>query len=512
MKKSGLIILLILLLFAACTVEWEDHYGNAGKSVNVKLWDTLKSLDKYSEFVKSMEFLKLDTVIKSSNSKTLFIPTNEAFIEYFDDDTTGFRETMAYHIIPTFFLLQNVENNHSRKLKTYFKKFALIQNLDNIYYIDGIEIVGNSSLFLDGKFYEIERVVRPKPNLYEYLRWNNPPIKKYIDLQDTVILDMEKSKPLGFNEQGETIYDSVVIISNRWEEEYFPISKEFRDIYATMIIPDQLSYDAALDDMSKALGGSYLSHEDIPSDWQNSILIPILLYQGTFGGLWNPNDFNKKIIVNIVSDTINFNIDIDTSSRKICTNGWVYNYSEFSIGDSLYLRNILEPENFVENIGFNKFSWSDEGVKVEGNSNYLPVKQQISGASNDTIVSVKFVKGYNGDYALTLTMKHIFPQKYRMVWRTQYRISGVFSVYINGVKVLLGLDQLEEFDTIELIDGFYSVTGIKFYPDSKGFCDVDAWVENLTDYGNVDIRFEYQSPGFGFENGLSIDYIGLFAE
>jgi uncharacterized surface protein with fasciclin (FAS1) repeats len=302
MKNPGLIILLILLLFTACTVEWEDHYGNAEKSVNVRLWDTLQNLDNYSEFVKSMQFLKLDTIINSSAAKTLFIPTNEAFIEYLDGDTTGFRETMAYHIIPTFFLLQNVENNHSRKLKTYFEKFALIQNLDNVYYIDGIKIVSSSSLFLDGKFYEIERVVIPKPNLYEYLRWNNPPIKKYIDLQDTVILDMVKSKPLGFNELGETIYDSVVTISNRWEEEYFPISKEFRDIYATMIIPDQLTYDAALDNMSEALGGRYLSHEDIPSDWQNSILIPELLYQGTFGGLWNPEDFKKEIIVNIVSD------------------------------------------------------------------------------------------------------------------------------------------------------------------------------------------------------------------
>lgn len=512
MKTSGFILLIIIILFTACTVEWEDHYGDVEKSVNVKLWDTLKTLSQYSEFVKSMEFLKLDTVIESSNSKTLFIPTNEAFIEYFNGDTTGFRETMAYHIVPTFFLLQNVETNNSRKLKTYFEKYALIQNIDNIFYFDGIEIINSSSLFLDGKFYETGKVVNPTPNLYEYLRWNNPPIQKYVDLQDTVILDMEKSKPLGFNEQGETIYDSVTIISNLWEDEYFPISEEFRDIFATLVIPDQVSYEAALDEMSQKLGGIFVSHEDIPADWQNSVLIPDLLYRGTFGGLWYPVDFEKEIIVNIISDTINFNIDIDTASRKICTNGWVYNYASFSIGDTLYLRHILEPEDLVENIGYNKFSWIEEGVTVEGNLNYLPVEQMILGASNDTIVSVKFDKGYSGDYALTFTLKHVFPKKYRMVWRTQYRLSGLFSVYINGVKILLGLDQLEEFDTIELTDGFYSVSGIKLYPDKKGFCDVDAWVENLTDYGDVDVRIEYQGPGLGFENGLSIDYIGLFPE
>jgi hypothetical protein len=512
MKKSGYIILIILIVFTACKDEWEDHYGTIEKTVNVKLWDTLKASGQYSEFVRYMESLQFDTVIRSSNTKTLFIPQNEAFIEYLDEDTTGFRETMAYHIVPTFFLLQNVENNSSRKIKTYFEKFALIQNSDNTYFIDGIKITSSSPLFSDGKFYEIEKVVRPTPNLYEYLGWNQRPIYKFINLQDTVILDVEKSKPLGFNEQGETIYDSVTTVSNVWEEKYFPISREFRNIYATLVIPDQLSYEAALNEMSQVLGGKYASYQDIPAEWQNEILIPELLYRGTFGGLWNPVDFNNKIIVNILGDTIDFNIDIDPESRKICTNGWVYDYASFSIGDTLYLRNILEPEDFVENIGLNKFSWIDEGVTVQGNVNYQPVKQLVQGESNDTVVTVKFNKGYSGDYALSLTMKHVFPKRHRIVWRTQYRISGIFSLYVNGVKILLGSDQLEEYDTVELIDGFYSVSGKKVYPDKKGFCDVDGWVENLTDYGNVTIKIEYQGPGLGFENGLSIDYIGFFPE
>jgi len=512
MKTPGLPLLIILIFFAACTAKWENHYGETEESVDVKLWDTLKSMDKYSEYIKYMEFFKLDTFIKSSDTKTLFIPTNEAFIDYLGEDTTGFRETMMYQIIPTFFLLRNVENNQSRRLLTFSEKYVLIQNSDNIYYIDGIEITRSSPLFLDGKFYEIERVVRPIPNLYEYLKWNHPPIHNYIDLQDTMILDLEKSKPLHFNEQGETVYDSVTIISNTWEQEYFPISKEFRNIFATLIIPDLSIYEAALDEMSQVLGGNYKSHEDIPSQWQNNVLIPFLLYKGTFGGLMNPVDFKKEIITNILSDTIIFDIDVDFTSREVCTNGWVYDYTSFSIGDSLYSQNILEPEEFVENIGFNRYTWIDEGVTLEGNLNFQPVKQMIPNASNDTIISVKFNKGYNGDYALSLTMKNVLPQKYRMIWRTQYRISGVYSIYVNGVKVLLGLEQLEEFDSFNLINGFYSVLGNVLQPDKTGFCDIDGWVENLTEYGDVTFRFEYHGPGLGFDNGLSIDYIGLFRE
>ena len=512
MKKSAYLLLIALIVFTACKEEWEDHYGRIENSVNVKLWDTLKASDQYSEFVRYMESLRLDTVIRSSNAKTLFVPGNEAFMEYMLGDTTGFRETMAYHIVPTFFLLQNVENNGSRKIKTYFEKYALIQDIDNTYFIDGIKITQSSPLFSDGKFYEIEEVAKPTPNLYEYLRWNNPPIYQFINLQDTVILDVEESKPLGFNAQGETIYDSVTTVSNLWEEKYFPISREFRDIYATLVIPDQPGYEAALDEMAGVLGGKYSSYQDIPSEWQDEILIPELLYRGTFGGIWNPSDFDKEIIVNILSDTIDFNIDVDPDSRHICTNGWVYNYASFSIGDTLYLRNILEPEDFVESIGLSKFSWIDGSVTIEGNVNYQPVKQLVAGESNDTIVTVKFNKGFSGDYALSLTMKHVFPRRYRIVWRTQYRTSGIFSLYVNGVKILLGSERLEEYDTFGLLDGFNSVTGQKVNPDRKGFCDVDGWVENLVDYGNVSIRIEYQGPGMGFENGLSIDYIGFYPE
>ena len=158
-----LFLLIIITAFTYCTKEWEEHYGGVERSVNVKMWDTLQTMDKYSEFVKYMKLIKLDTVIISSNTKTLFIPDNDAFNEYFSGDTTGFTETMSYHIVPTFYMLRNIEKNSSTRIKTLAGKFGLIQNSDNIFYLDGVEIVYSSQLYLDGKYYEIEQIVKPKP-------------------------------------------------------------------------------------------------------------------------------------------------------------------------------------------------------------------------------------------------------------------------------------------------------------------------------------------------------------
>jgi hypothetical protein len=418
---------------------------------------------------------------------------------------------MTYLITPMLFMVRTVEDGQYRRLKTLSEKYALIQNLGYSYYFDGTEITGISPLYRDGKYYEISGVVKPKPNLYEFLKWNNPAIQRYIDTQDSIILDKEKSKPLGFNEQGKTVYDSVTTVINLYEEKYFTITEEYRDIFATLVIPDQATYELAMDDMAKTLGGTFQSHEDIPVDWQNNLLIPVLLHKGTYGGLMYPVDFEKEKVTNIVGDSILIDFEIDPASMFICSNGLTYKYASFTIGDTLYRERTLEAESVCDSVGLKRFSWHDDKVLVEGNKSFQPVEQKVMLASNDSIVSVDFDRNYQGEYAISFTIKYVFPGKHRLVWRTNYRITGRYSIYANGEKVGLGISENEEYDTYNLINGFFSVMGYKLYPDRQGFCSVDGWVETA-EYGNVTIKLEYQGPGKSSENGLLIDYIALLRE
>ncbi|MCF8345805.1 MAG: fasciclin domain-containing protein [Bacteroidales bacterium] len=510
MKKiPGILAILMILLLTNCTKEWDEHYVPVRESINVRLWDTLVSMDQFSEFVKYAEVFGLDTVIKSSNAKTLFIPDNDAFSSFFDGDTTGFDETMRYHIVPTLFMVRNVQDKY--RLKTLEEKYALISNYNNQYAVDGIDILYSSPLFLDGKYYETDSVIIPKPNLYQYLKYNSPTIKAYIDSRDSITLDREKSKPIYFNDQGQTVYDSVIIVVNLFEEEYFAITEEYENIAATIVIPDQETYNEALNNMAGFLGGSYSSSEDIPTDWQENELIPIILDKGVYGGLLDPEYFNRSRIANINGDSISIDFEIDPASRYICSNGLVYNYNYFEVGDSLYRDRVFEAENFVESLGLGKFVWDNETVAVEGNQSMLPVEQAVRGTSNDTVVNVEFSSGYSGDYSVTFELKRIFPNDYRLVWRTNYRTSGLYAVYVNGNRIKLGLSNYDEFDTYKLTSGFFSVLGYKLYPDSRGFCSLDGWV-NIEEYGDVNITLEYLGPGSSNDNGLNIDYIQLVSQ
>jgi len=512
MRILNYILLLLIVLIGACSKDWEQHYGDIDKTVNVKLWDTLKTIDKFSEFVRLIEHYDLDTVLKSPNIKTVFIPSNEAVNDYLNSDTSGCFETLKYHIIGRFFTIQDVISDYY--LQTSSEKYARIENFGNTYFFDGIVISDSvpSPLLLDGRYYEINHVALPKPNIYQYIKRNSPAIASYIDLQDTALLDVFSSKPIGINENGETVYDSVINIINRFEEEYFGISEEYRTISATLLIPDSLNYNAALDAMAGNLGGAMNSYKDIPGQWQNEVLIPYILNKGVYWGDVDPLEFDLPKLANIKGDSIVIDFEIDPTSRYSCSNGIVYDYNSFIVPDELYAQNIHEGEWLCKKLG-GQYSWDIDKVKLEGNNSFQPVKQLFTGGSNDTIISAEFGKNYTGEYAINFSIPNVFPRTYRFVWKTNFRTSGIYSIYINGEIILLGdsgfYTDNEQLDIFDLSNGFYSALGYKVWPDNSGFIEVDGMVNNVIDYGEVEVRIEYRGSGNASVNGLNMDYVAL---
>lgn len=503
-KIVSFIVIAVVISFSGCEEKWEEHYSNSEPTVNGKLWDSVKTIGKYSEFVKHINAMGLDSVVTSSNPKTLFIPTNDAFATFFSqEDTTGFGETIMYHLYKGLFQLRDVEGQ--RRMRTYSEKYALIENRNNVYYFDETEIVYSSPLYKDGKYYEVAKVVKPKLSLYEYLKFNNPAFGKYIDTQDSVILDKEESEPLGYDEFGRTIYDSVTFVTNIFEEQYFKISQESKNLTATMVLPSKEQYEAALNEMAANLGGNIASGEDIPVKWQNQILIPQLLHKGVYGGSLEPQFFENNKFTNVRGDSIFRDFTIDPDSRIILSNGIIYHYDSYAVGDSLYLEKRVEGETLVESIGVNRFTWTDELTEVSCDNCFQPIKQELLTASNDTVIDVSFNAGYEGTYTVSFYMDNVFPGSYRGVWRSNYITSGLYNIYVNDEKVV------HQFDTRTLIDGIFSVDPelYKLWPDENGYNGVDFWVD-VEEYGSIKFTLEYVGPGSSGSNGLVMDYVALF--
>jgi uncharacterized surface protein with fasciclin (FAS1) repeats len=498
-KNSAFWILLALMVMGCKNTDWDEHYGTPTTLVDKTLWEALQEDPELSRFVEYLQEYQFDTLLTSRNTFTIFAPTNEAFELLPDTVDQGL---IAYHVSTFFINASSISGK--RKIQTFNEKFALFDNTNFIPYFDDIRIQFESPLYLNGKYFKMNQVAIPKPNLYEYISLNNPLLKHYIDSKDSLIIDKELSKPIGFDEHGNTIYDTVAEVYNKFEADYFPVSKELRNKTATIVFPMEEDYQLALTDMALSIG--LTDYNDIPVAWQEKFLIPYLLKHGIFENLLEiddlttPNSNDSIRLKNILGDSIY--IDYVPTDKKICSNGYAYNYENFTVPDTLYNGNVrIEAETLLNELGVNKFGWFPF-VTVASDQFFAPLEVVSTISSNDSIIQVNFTKGYTGKFSVEFNADYIFPRSYRMVVRTNMNTGGIYNVYVND-ELVKTFDYYSYTRNKQL---YISVTGDR-YMGSAGFNIFDCWVNNITEIGKAKIRFEYTAPGMVANNGFMIDYI-----
>jgi hypothetical protein len=503
---GGMAVLVILL---GCEKYWEEHYGTQPETVNENVWDAIQRQSELSTFVHYMKEFSYDTLFLTNDSYTLFIPDNDAFEVLLDTGEVTL-SILDYHISQHF--IQSGSIQGTRKVQTLAEKFAVFEHTANSSLFDGIPLQFESPLYLNGKYFTMDRVAEPKPNLYEFFEVHNPVLKDYIDEQDSIVLDKEKSRPKGFDSLGNTIYDTVSTIYNKFEAEYFPVSKEFRNKTATIVFPLKDDYEAALTEMAEKLGGSFIDYNDIPLEWQYDVLIPHLLEHGVFENQMEEYEFmfrpgkDSIKLKNILGDSIV--VTYAPTGKALCSNGYAYNYADFTVPDSLYIGSSrFEGEWLLKTTGLGKYTWKEE-VIVKSDLPFEVKKEYIPTASNDSVMNIAFTKGYTGKYSLEFKTETMFPGLYHMVVRTHMDVGGIYDIYVNDVLVL------EDFDYYDYVVNrgiYWSCEGGRFLPEGR-FNRFDACNVAIEDFGRVKIRFEYKGPGQVAGNGLVIDYIEFTPE
>ena len=507
-RYSLLISILGVLLISSCNKDWWDEYYNLNEErVNMPLWEVVRENPDFSTFVGLIEKYGMDSLFTKDISYTLFIPSNAAF--ELPNDTAGIMVgILSNHISNNLFLTRNVQG--SRKLENLAGKFPLVESTGYGYTYDGVVIEKSSPLYQDGVYYELAEVAVPLPNLYEFTERFSPVIRSFIDMSDSVYLNINESTALRFDSMGNTIYDSVFSSVNRFERDFFPVSKEFRDRAATFVLFTQEQYDLALDNMASELGSAFADHNDIPKVWQNEILLPSALSNSLFDNELDYFQFSDYM-ASITGDSVNVDVaNIDPDSKYQCSNGVVYTYLNFSVPSKLYRGSIkIEGENMVDSLGLNTYAFKP-GFGTFG-TYFNPIVNVANDASGGRLLNISFPRSYGGEWGINLTIRNVFPLKYRLEWQANFRPSGNYKVYVNDelltYKNRFG-DVLDEFDTYELNKSVLSVTGNLFIPKG-GINKRDYFVENLNEFGDVVVKIEYVGSGTQETNGFNIDYIAL---
>lgn len=503
MKNLINTFIILAIIIAGCKNEkWDDYYYNKPATIDNDLWQAVQENSSLSSFVAAVKNYQLDTLFKDNTIYTLFIPDNEAF----ELNQEEINPRVLKYLISKF-LINSKSINVRKQIQTIGEKYAYLEWIDNKLYFDGIEIKYESPIYKNGKYYIISKVPKVLFNLYEYISEYIPILKRYIDSQDSIVIDKDKSKPIGFDENGNTIYDTVATIINKFELKYFPVSKEFRNKKATIVFPTEQQYEEALTEMAQYIGGVYNNFNDIPLDWQYKYLIPYLLNVGIFENLLEEEKFllppNKDTLKlkNILGDSVI--IDYQVTGKIICSNGYAYKYLHFKVPDTLYKSPIrYEGERLVKDLGGNNFQWQ-KFVTVITDKSFAVKKIKMPYASKDSVIYVSFGSNYTGRFSIEFNIDNLFARNYRLVIKTHVNVGGKYNIYVNDALV-------RTFDYYYYVQNNYyyrSIVDNKIYKPTGNLNIFDCLVTNISEYGKTKIKIEYKGPSSIYELGLVIDYI-----
>jgi len=496
----------LLLLIFGCEKYWDDHYNSQSETVDQNVWEAIQNDTELSLFTKYIKEYNYDTLFLTDDVFSLFIPDDDAFSLLLDTGTMA-PSIIDYHI--TLHYIQSGNIQGKRKIQTYAEKYAFFERFGSESRFDGKPLRFESPLYKNGKYFIMDEVGLPLPNIYEYYAINNPILKSYVDSQDSIILDKEKSRPLYFDDDGNTIYDTVSEVINMFELEFFPISEEFRNKTATVVFPLEEDYNLALTDLAVVL--DMVDYSDIPLEWQYDVLIPYLLEHGVFENMLEVTDFlpgrdDTIKLKNILGDSVV--LKYQPVDQALCSNGYAYNYDHFTVPDTLLTGSLIfEGEWLLDEIG-TKYGWDEEeNVTFTSTETFLPTREYVSDASNDSIMSLNYSSDYDGEAILEFDVENLLPRRYLMVVRTYMEVGGVYNIYVNDELV----KSIDYYDYTLYKGIFPSVTGKRYIKEGP-YNYFDCWVESIYDYGKTRIKFEYVEPGRVRLNGLVIDYIEFIPE
>ena len=77
-SKIGIIIIAFVLSLVGCTDIWDEHYNKQPETINMNVWDAIKSKSELSRFVELMVKYKYDTLFLTNDTYTIFAPDNAA--------------------------------------------------------------------------------------------------------------------------------------------------------------------------------------------------------------------------------------------------------------------------------------------------------------------------------------------------------------------------------------------------------------------------------------------------
>jgi hypothetical protein len=235
--------MIFVLLFVACTKEWDDHYEESSFDLPDKtVTETIKEQPELSTFFNLLEITGYDDILNLSQSYTVWAPTNDALSGFDMSNPERVKKTVQNHITRSRITTSGIDDSYVRMLNGKYVRFA---NDLSGYIFGENHLTKTNQPAKNGLIHVIDGYALYVNNLWEYLgeTVGVDSLREYIYGQSKKVFDAANSIEIGANEEGQAVYDSVFVIWNPVLNRLGSIDVE--DSIYTALMPDNHAWNEA---------------------------------------------------------------------------------------------------------------------------------------------------------------------------------------------------------------------------------------------------------------------------
>ncbi|MCM1109595.1 MAG: fasciclin domain-containing protein [Clostridium sp.] len=257
---------MLLAVAGACSDNWDSHYEPQQPDSGETLYQMIAADPNLSVFKQMVDIAGYDKVLSETQTYTVWAPVNTALGEIDLSDQALVRRTVLNHIArfnrsTSTPGSEGIRMINGKKFRFDGRQFA------------GVDIIDSDMMATNGVLHTLDAVVPYAYNIREYIDSHSETslISDFISRFDQKIFDLGNSKPIDVNENGETVYDSVIIEYNRLLE--YPVlgigSIADEDSVYTMVIPTDNAWNDAYDRIKPW----FVTDNDSITDVQTSLAV-----------------------------------------------------------------------------------------------------------------------------------------------------------------------------------------------------------------------------------------------
>ncbi|MBD1424695.1 fasciclin domain-containing protein [Sphingobacterium arenae] len=340
MKQIIYATVCLVTILVGCNKNWDTHYGEEEGTVSsLNLLAYLKSQPQYSDFVAKLEEYDLAAELARDQNLTIWAVSNEKMgaLNNLGEDTEFI---LRYHI--NSLMYDNTKLKSGLRVMTFNGKYLSINKDGGVVHVGDAAVVKGNQICQNGVVHEIDQLLTPDLSIYEYVEALG---SDYSIIRDTIlamndtIFDLENSIPIGVDPTGNTLYDSVYVITNPIFEKA-DIRSEFSEI--TMFLPSNHVIENCFNDLGllyDQFGKEFLKEDSLVAFiWiKDAIFYKSLLddvsgedLTSVFGKLWKPSV--QKV---------------DPNFRRM-SNGRIYEISKLKIPNNVHISMIKQLFHYWE--------------------------------------------------------------------------------------------------------------------------------------------------------------------